>query len=88
MRLPPPGKGEDQRQAASWDPRFSNNPAVVGPPKVRFYAGRPVSTKDGHRVGVFCILDVQPRELDAEGYGLLRDLAALAEEQLALRPAT
>jgi PAS domain-containing protein len=45
------------------DDRFANNPLVTGDPNVRFYAGVPLTTADGHAIGSLCILDFVPREL-------------------------
>ena len=64
------------------DPRFASNPLVTGPPFIRFYAGQPVSTTDGFRVGTLCVIDQRPREFDAEQVALLRDLARIAEDEV------
>ncbi|EWY40738.1 hypothetical protein N825_32950 [Skermanella stibiiresistens SB22] len=42
------------------DPRFANNPYVVGPPRIRFYAGAPLIYKQ-QAIGSFCIIDDAPR---------------------------
>lgn len=63
------------------DPRFSDNPLVSGSHRVRFYAGYPLFVDDCC-VGTLCILDYRPRQLDPAAVGLLRDLAALAEDEL------
>jgi phosphoribosyl 1,2-cyclic phosphodiesterase/GAF domain-containing protein len=65
------------------NPRFADNPLVVGPPRVRFYAGAPLSAADGSRVGTLCLIDRRPRELGSQQIGLLRDLADLVEAELA-----
>lgn len=67
---------------ASLDARFSDNPLVTGEPFVRFYAGHPLTTVEGHRIGMFCIIDRVPRLFDHEQRGILREFAALAEAQL------
>jgi DNA-binding response OmpR family regulator/ribonuclease BN (tRNA processing enzyme) len=64
------------------DPRFGESPLVTGPAQVRFYAGVPLSLADGSRVGTFCIVDQRPRELDERAVRLLRDVGALAEQEL------
>ncbi len=65
------------------DPRFADNPLVTGPPSVRFYAGCPVRSPSGHRLGTLCVLDRQPRGFDADDQATLRDLAYLVEQQFA-----
>ncbi len=67
---------------AAADPRFADNPFVTGEPHIRFYAGQPIATPDGHRLGTLCIIDRQPRTLDAGQFASLRDLAHLAEDAL------
>ncbi|HVC53784.1 MAG TPA: GAF domain-containing protein [Stellaceae bacterium] len=60
------------------DARFAENPLVIGPPRVRFYAGCPLFLTDGSCIGTLCILDTRPRELDERGLALLRSMAELA----------
>lgn len=67
---------------ARQDPRFVDNPLVVGPPHIRFYAGAPLKTADGHRVGTLCIIDSKPRQLTSRERNLLTDLAGCVEEEL------
>ncbi len=64
------------------DPRFSDNPRVVGPPNIRFYAGAPVSAPGGWRIGTLCIIDTKPRTFSSEDFGVLRDLADCVEAEL------
>lgn len=64
------------------DPRFADNPLVVSEPKIRFYAGCPL-TVNGHKLGTLCILDQQPRSLEKEDIEALRDLACMVEQELA-----
>ncbi|MBX9746690.1 MAG: GAF domain-containing protein, partial [Hyphomonadaceae bacterium] len=68
------------------DDRFAENPAVVGDPRVRFYAGIPLHTADGACVGAFCIVDKKPRTLNDAQLKMLHDIARLVEEELEPRP--
>lgn len=52
---------------------------------VRFYAGAPIVTFDGHRLGAVGVMDTQPRTLSVEQLAILEDLAAIIMEQLELR---
>lgn len=64
------------------DQRFSDNPLVTGQPHIRFYAGRPLSTPGGMRVGTLCVMDREPRILSEEDHLALEDLAAWAEIEI------
>ncbi len=66
------------------DPRFADNPMVVGEPYVRFYAGHPLRSENGHNVATLCVMDHEPRELDENERAILGNLAALAEHELNL----
>jgi phosphoserine phosphatase RsbU/P len=67
------------------DPVAAVNPLVCGEMGIRFYAGAPIITSDGHRLGTLNVLDTQPRHLDESQIGLLTDLAAVVMDQLELR---
>ena len=47
---------------ATDDPRFRDNPFVAGTGGIRFYAGVPVVTEEGARVGTLCVLDHAPKD--------------------------
>jgi adenylate cyclase len=66
------------------EPRFADNPNVVGPPNIRFYMGHPLSTSEGHNIGTFCVMDFQPRTLDDQQTGAFLDLAQWAQNELNL----
>jgi len=67
---------------AAADARFRDNPLVAGPPDIRFYAGAPLSSPDGHRVGTLCIIDRKPQDLSEEDLRTLCDLGRWVEEEL------
>ena len=58
---------------------------VTGAPRIRFYAGHPLRTPEGAALGALCAIDTRPREPDAATLDLLRDLGALAAEELLRR---
>lgn len=70
---------------ASKDRRFCQNPLVTGNPGIRFYAGVPLFTPDGHPVGTLCVIDAQPRTLTQQQQAALASLARLVEQQFSLR---
>jgi PAS domain S-box-containing protein len=72
---------------ATQDPRFADNPLVVGPPGIRFYAGAPVKLRDGTRIGSMCVIDRQPRQLDAPQREVLMCLADAAARAFEARRA-
>ena len=66
------------------DQRFADNPQVIKPPHIRFYAGVPLlERKSGLVVGVFCVKDTKPRKLSEHELMTLFDLAREAESELA-----
>lgn len=66
---------------AMLDPRFSANPLVLGEPNIRFYAGAPLVTAQGVKLGTVCVIDRVPRKLDARSHDAL---AALSRQVVAL----
>jgi diguanylate cyclase (GGDEF)-like protein len=65
------------------DERFHDNPLVTGDPKIRFYAGCPLTVPNGSKIGTLCLIDAKPRAIDLADLALLRDLAYLAEQEIA-----
>ncbi|WVF71252.1 hypothetical protein IAT40_006054 [Kwoniella sp. CBS 6097] len=67
------------------DWRFEKNPQVIGPPKIRFYAGAPLRTADGHNIGSLCIIDDKPRvEFPPRSRLILKEFAAVAMREMEL----
>jgi phosphoribosyl 1,2-cyclic phosphodiesterase/CheY-like chemotaxis protein len=67
------------------DPRFADNPHVIGEPYVRFYAGAPLILEDGSCVGTLCLIDMRARALEGQSISLLEDLRDLALQELERR---
>lgn len=60
---------------AEIDERFSDNPFVVGDPGIRFYAGSPLTTPEGLKVGSLCVIDRKPKKLTDEQKDILNRLS-------------
>lgn len=73
---------------AATDERFATNPFVIGGPRIRFYAGAPLTTAEGHALGTLCVIDRVPRTLTAEQIEGLRLLARQVVSQLKLHRKT
>ena len=73
---------------ASADPRFAGNPLVEGEPNIRFYAGAPLRTPDGYRIGTLCVIDTEPRDgLTEFEANALEAMAVLVVDEMELRQA-
>ncbi len=70
---------------ARQDSRFCTNPLVTGDPFVRFYAGIPLQSNQGHNLGTLCVIDRQPRHFSNNQVALLDDLAKLVLREFELR---
>ena len=70
---------------AKRDPRALTNPLVTGEFGLRFYAGCPLTTWDGYRLGTLCVIDRKPRTTRADELEHLSDLAAVVMDQMELR---
>lgn len=70
---------------AANDARFAANPLVTRAPHVRFYAGVPLEDAQGRRFGTLCVLDREPRRLRERELRALRELAAIACDEIRRR---
>ena len=72
---------QDLRQ----DARFNQFPYVASEPGYRYYAGVPLVTKQGYKIGVLCIVDTEVRELDKEDRTMMILFARNIISQLEIR---
>ncbi|HEX6998562.1 MAG TPA: AI-2E family transporter [Gammaproteobacteria bacterium] len=68
---------EDTRE----DPRFANNP-FLQKHGIRFYAGAPLRTRDGHAIGSLCVVDNEPRKVSESERALLQVVADEVMDEL------
>ena len=64
------------------DERFHDNPLVTNTPYIRFYAGCPITARNGTKLGTFAIMDYKPREFTEGEHDLLHDLASMVEQEI------
>jgi diguanylate cyclase (GGDEF)-like protein len=70
---------------ATADERFRDNPLVTSDPKIRFYAGAPLMTRDHLPLGSLCVIDREPRDLNFQQLAGLEALARQVSLRLELR---
>lgn len=68
------------------DPRFADNPLVLGAPFIRFYAGAPLRLPGSAVVGTLCLIDTRPRQLDRTDLAILGSLRDLVVQELLGQP--
>lgn len=69
---------------AAIDPRFCDDPLVAQEAGVRFFAGAPLVTPEGHAVGVLCVADTQPRTFSRSERNRLSEIAVMVMSYLLL----
>ncbi len=67
------------------DGKYKNS--VLAKSGVRFYAGAPLTTRDGYTLGAMCVLGTEPRDVSEQEKGALQDLAAMVMAQIELQHA-
>jgi signal transduction histidine kinase/CheY-like chemotaxis protein len=67
------------------DPRFQGHLFVSGEPHVRFYAGAPLLSAEGHALGSLCVVDLVPRHLTDEQVKGLEALARQVVREIQMR---
>ena len=67
------------------NPCLLHNPLVAGSFGLRFYAGAPITTSDGYRIGTVCIVDHKPRSFSEKEQRMLENMASLVMDELELR---
>lgn len=67
------------------DERFRDNALVCNEPNIVFYAGVPLCTPGGARIGSLCVIDRHPRELSSLQLRALETLAHQVVLQLELK---
>ena len=94
LKLSAEGKSEGRLSTSDWsslsmvpdlkrDEILKNRPYVMREPSPRFYAGVPLRSSKGINIGVYCVLDDQPREtLDARSVQFLKDMAVTVMDHL------
>jgi len=70
---------------ATRDPRFASNPFVTSKGGIRFYAGAPLNTKEGYKLGTLCVVDHIPRKITQRDRELLKDMADIVVSEMELR---
>lgn len=66
------------------DDRFMNNPFVTGDPHVKFYAGVPLTSKEGYNIGALCVIDTVPKILSQNQIESLKSLSNIVIHLLEL----
>ncbi|WP_207456444.1 PP2C family protein-serine/threonine phosphatase [Desertivibrio insolitus] len=66
------------------DERFKDYALVTEDPRLRFYAGHPLTTASGHRIGSLCVYGPTPRRFTEQDERLLQDLALWVQYEMTI----
>ncbi|MES2645839.1 MAG: GAF domain-containing sensor histidine kinase [Bacteroidota bacterium] len=67
------------------DERFNTNPLVINAPSIRYYAGVPLVSQEGYKLGTLCVLDTKPGQLGPDKVTMLKGLATQVMKLIELR---
>jgi PAS domain S-box-containing protein len=70
---------------ATQDPRFLDNPLVTGALGIQAYAGAPLTTVDGLRIGTLCAIDTRPKRWTPRELRCLERLSRVAMTMIETR---
>ena len=70
---------------AKEEPCLLANPNVAGEFGLNFYAGAPITTFDGFRIGTLCIIDKTSRVFDENSRKIMESLAKIVMDEIELR---
>lgn len=70
---------------AKKDPRSLANPLVTSNFGLQFYAGAPLTTKNGYNLGTFCIIDKRIRFINSDQQSMLMQMASIIVDEIELR---
>ena len=68
-------------------PDLMDSPFVSAKDGIRFYAGAPLKTAEGHLLGTVCVIDSKPRKVSEKQMQMLETLASLVMDELENRVA-
>lgn len=75
-------RGVFEVEDARADPRFADNPLVLGEAAVRFYAGAPLRVDQGQAIGTLCVIGSEPKRLTKRQRSALADLAMVLTREI------
>jgi GAF domain-containing protein len=67
------------------DACFLVDPLLAGEMGFKFYAGAPLITEDGFRIGTICVLGMEPRKFSSKEENMLKGLSRIVMDTIELR---